>query len=133
MKSKILIVDDDPGIQDIFKIIFEKAGYEVMIESDGKSIGENKYDFPDIYLLDRHLSGTDGIDICIYLKSLPQTKNIPVIMVSASPDIASLAAAAGADDFLEKPFTIPDLLAIVQKQLKRSSLKTRIPAIVSTK
>jgi CheY-like chemotaxis protein len=133
MKSKILIVDDDPGIRDIFKLIFEKAGYEVIIESDGQAIEKNKHDHPDIFLLDRHLSGTDGIDICIYLKSRPQTKDIPVVMVSASPDISTLAPAAGADDFLEKPFAIPELLAMVQKQLKKASAKSILTAITSSK
>lgn len=122
MKLKLLIIDDDPGIQDIFKIIFEKAGYDVNVKSDGHFIMENNYPYPDVYVLDRHLSGTDGIDICIYLKSNPGTRHIPVIMVSASPDIASLAPAAGADAFLEKPFTIPDLLQTIEKQLKKISL-----------
>src|SRR5688500_14048010 len=103
MKKRILITDDDPGVQDIFRIIFEKAGYDVVIIANAREILDNKFECPHIFLLDKQLSGIDGLDVCRHLKSQDNTKNIPV-MVSATPGLDTLSKQAGADDFLEKPF-----------------------------
>lgn len=115
MKKKILVTDDDPGVQDIFRIILEKAGYDVVVHDNGNAILENNFESPNIFLLDKQLSGVDGLDICKYLKSKDETRHIPVIMISATPGLAPLAKNAGADDFLEKPFNLRDLLAIVAR------------------
>ena len=115
MKKKILITDDDEGIQDIFKLIFERAGYEVNIYAEASSILENKFACPDLFLLDRQLSGQDGLKVCRFLKNQPYTKDIPVIIVSATPGIEALANEAGADDFIEKPFQVKELLSLVEK------------------
>ena len=117
MTKKILIVDDNPGIQELLGIIFRKAGYTVCIESKGEAIIEGDFELPDIILLDRQLSGMDGLIVCGHLKRSTRTKDIPVIMVSASPDLKSLAPTAGADAFLEKPFDIKDILKLVESQL----------------
>lgn len=118
MKKRILITDDDEGVQDIFKIIFEKAGYEVEIFGEAISIFENKYKSPHLFILDKQLSGQDGLKLCAFLKKQASTKNIPVIIVSATPDIGKLALKAGADDFIEKPFQIKELLQKVEKWLR---------------
>jgi DNA-binding response OmpR family regulator len=115
-KKKIAIADDDPGVQDIFKIIFEKAGYEILNYGSGKDIYQNK-ELPSLYILDKQLSGMNGLDICIYLKGDHKTMNIPVIMVSATPGLEKLAKQAGADDFLEKPFRKKELLDMVGKYI----------------
>ena len=115
MKKKILITDDDDGIQDIFKLIFERAGYEVQVFGDAGSILENNYTYPDLFILDRKLRGHDGLKICKFLKSQNSTKDIPVIIVSATSGIKKLTEEAGADDFIEKPFQVEDLLSIVAK------------------
>ena len=115
MKKKILITDDDEGVQDIFKLIFERAGYHVDIYGEASSILENNYNCPDLFLLDRQLSGQDGLKVCKFLKSQSHTKDIPVIIVSATPGIAKMAQEAGADDFIEKPFQMKELLNVVAK------------------
>jgi len=127
MKKKILIVDDDPSILDILKIVFERAGYEVIIESDGQAILDNRYEIPDIILLDRFLSGIDGLDICRHLKNNLFTKHIPVIMVSASPDIAVTAKTAGANRFIEKPFEIAEILKCINDIVLNNPI--HIPAL----
>lgn len=121
MKYKILIADDDPGIRDIFKIILTKAGYDIEIKEDANEIFENKFSIPDLFLVDKLLSGIDGLDICRYLKSNEQTSHIPVIMVSASPDIGIAATKAGADDFVEKPFELSYLLKVIERNINRTS------------
>jgi CheY-like chemotaxis protein len=66
-------------------------------------------------VLDRQLSGQDGLKVCKFLKSQNTTKHIPVIIVSATPGIGKMAKEAGADDFIEKPFQIKDLLGVVER------------------
>ncbi len=115
-KKKIAIADDDPGVQDIFKIIFEKAGYETLSYVNGKELmQETNEQLPSIYILDKQLSGMNGLDICNKLKCDQKTKHIPVIMVSATPGIKEMAHKAGANDFLEKPFKTKELLEMVEK------------------
>jgi CheY-like chemotaxis protein len=60
------------------------------------------------------MSGIDGRDICKKLKEMPATSQIPIILVSASKDIAKSALEAGADDFLAKPFEIDELFNIIE-------------------
>jgi len=114
MGNKIFIVDDDPGIRDILKIIFERAGYDVTAEANVDRILQDDYTLPDIFLLDRFLSGVDGLEICRYLKSNLYSMNVPVLMVSASPDIGVMSISAGADGFIEKPFNMKELLSKVE-------------------
>ncbi|HJS53418.1 MAG TPA: response regulator [Chitinophagaceae bacterium] len=120
MKRKILVLDDDPGIRDIFKIILEKAGYDFEIIDDASEVLNNRFRIPDLFLVDKLLSGIDGLDICRFLKSNPKTDKIPVVMVSASPDIGVVAVKAGADDFIEKPFELTYLLRVIERNINRT-------------
>ncbi len=113
MKYKIVIADDDPGVLEIFQIIFEKEGYETITLSNPKPLLQNQYMDADIYLLDIQMSGMDGIEVCKYLKQHEQTKDKPVIIISANPGARALSEEAGADDFIEKPFLKRELLAKV--------------------
>lgn len=117
MSKKVLITDDDPGMQDAFRLIFERAGYETEVLSNANPILEGTAGVPDIYILDKQLSGVDGLDVCRFLKAQPHTADIPIIMVSATPDVARLAREACADGFLEKPFQQRELLAMVAELL----------------
>lgn len=117
MKQRVIIADDDPGIQDVFQIIFQRAGYDIIIYPNGDKLMENSFEVPDVFILDKQLSGFDGLEVCRFLKSQGRTKNIPVIMLSANPTIGDVAKKAGADDYLEKPFKINDLLSMIQKHV----------------
>ncbi|HRP57034.1 response regulator [Agriterribacter sp.] len=123
MAKKILVADDDPGIQDIFKLILESAGYTVEVISNGEDILRDNYTIPDLFLLDKRLSGIDGLDVCIYLKNQENTSHIPIVMISANPGIGALSQDAGADDFIEKPFDVPHFLEMIEKHLNK---KTRL-------
>ena len=113
-RIRIIVADDDPGIRDIYKLILENAGYDVEIKPDGEDLMTNQFTPPDLFLIDKQLSGFDGLDICKYLKTQRATKNIPLVMISASPDIGPLSKLAGADSYLEKPFDIKVLLDLVK-------------------
>ncbi|HEY9533540.1 MAG TPA: response regulator [Mucilaginibacter sp.] len=108
--KKIMIADDDPGIVDAIEMLLEFEGYQVTSTGDGADVLDLKDELPDLLLLDIWMSGEDGRDICKKLKQLEATKDIPVIMISASRDIKESAMAAGADDFLAKPFEMSELL-----------------------
>ncbi|UOE46336.1 response regulator [Mucilaginibacter sp. SMC90] len=108
--KKIMIADDDPGIVDAVEMLLEFEGYEVTSTVDGLTVLEMKEDLPDLLLLDIWMSGEDGRDICKKFKEDKLTRNIPVIMISASHDVRESAMIAGANDFLAKPFDMNDLL-----------------------
>jgi CheY-like chemotaxis protein len=110
--KKIIFADDDPTIQDVISLILED-NYEVTVYSTGDPLLKNDLVVPDLFLLDKQLSGIDGLDICRFLKSQERTKNIPVIMISAAPNIFQLARSAGADAAIEKPFPIRELRQII--------------------
>jgi CheY-like chemotaxis protein len=110
-QKKILVVDDEPDILEFLQIIFEDEGFVVVTADKGECLEKlNNGALPDLILLDMLLSGKDGREIVKYLKSREKTKHIPVIMFSAHPSAEQTARAAGADDFVEKPFDIDELL-----------------------
>lgn len=117
--KRIIFAEDDPSIQDAVKIILEKEGYNVITVADGKPILNNIHEPPDLFILDKRLSGVDGLDICKFLKTQASTSHVPVIMLSANPNILLLAKSVGADDALEKPFRMKDLNDMVAKYLDR--------------
>jgi CheY-like chemotaxis protein len=112
--KKIIFADDDPTIQDVISLILED-NYDVTVFSSGEPLLGTNYELPDLFLLDKQLSGVDGLDVCRHLKSQESTKHIPVIMISASPNIESLARSAGADNAIAKPFPIRELRQIIAK------------------
>ncbi len=110
-QKKLLVVDDEPDILEFLQIIFEEAGF--LVVTTDKTDNVEKFSdggLPDLILLDMLLSGKDGREIVKHLKSQEKTKHIPVIMFSAHPSAKETALAAGADDFVEKPFDIDTLL-----------------------
>jgi len=113
----VLITEDDPAILDALDIVFTRRGYKVVTYTNGTEILKNNFTRPDIFLIDRQLSGVDGLDICRYLKANPDTRSIPVIMFSASPHVFNLAIAAGADNFIEKPFSNKAVLDLVEQYI----------------
>lgn len=114
-KKKILVADDDPAIVDSLKLLLELYDYEVTTTVNGETIYKMKKEYPNLLLLDIWMSGQDGREICKYLKNNPETKHIPIIMISASRDISQSAKEAGADDFIAKPFSMDELLEKVEK------------------
>lgn len=115
MGKKILVADDDPAILDALQMILELEGYEVDTTADGQTIYKMKKEYPNLLLLDIWMSGHDGREICKSLKKDPLTKRIPVILISASRNLSNSAKEAGADDFIEKPFEMDQLLEKVRK------------------
>ena len=116
--SKVLIVEDEEAIADIEKDYLELSGFEVTICKDGTSgLAEALDGEYDICILDVMLPGIDGFEIC---KKVRETKNIPIIMVSAKKeDIDKIRGlGVGADDYIAKPFSIEILKAKILNMLR---------------
>lgn len=119
MNKKILVVDDDTAILEVVKIILEDNGYDVITTSQSNNITSlAKEHMPDAVLLDFLMPGANGKSVTQELKKHEETKNIPIIMVSANHDLSQTAKEAQVDDFLEKPFDIEDLLLVLKKHTK---------------
>ena len=119
-KKKILIVDDEPSIQDLLVFNLEKEGYKTMTASDGEegitlALSQN----PDLILLDVMLPKADGLTVC---KRIRQTMSkVPIIMLSAKGEEIDkiLGLEIGADDYMTKPFSIRELIARVKANLRK--------------
>jgi len=81
-------------------------------------ISDNLFEIPDLFLLDVYISNVNGSNICKEIKAKEALKDIPVILVSADTNFAQLCAQCGANDYLEKPFKIMELLTKVEKYLQ---------------
>ncbi|WP_149403651.1 response regulator [Dictyobacter arantiisoli] len=118
LPKSILVVDDDPDIVDFLRELLEMEGYSVATTARIDYIeGLPKRNLPDLILLDVFLSGNDGRDLVKYIKSQEGTRPIPVIMFSAHPGVETSVRAAGADDFLAKPFDLDELLKKIEAYL----------------
>lgn len=123
MKHLIMVVEDEEAIGLMLKYNLEKEGYDVVVESRGsKALSEVEKKHPSVILLDWMLPEMSGVEICKLIRSKPDIKNIPIIMLTAKGEeedkIKGLSA--GADDYVTKPFSIPELMARVKTQLRRA-------------
>jgi len=112
-----MVVDDDQDILDMVSQVLKMDGYNVYCTPDPRELLSIAEPLPDLLILDIRLGEADGSKICKLLKANDITKNLPVILLSASVDIKESADQAGADDFIAKPFKIEDLTDKVQKKL----------------
>lgn len=118
-QKTILVADDDKAIVDSITAILDHSGYEVLYVHDGTSVMQAVKAQPDLILLDIQMPGHDGQRVCQQLKRQASTKDIPIMIVSASTDVQAKAAQAGADDYLEKPFDMDILQQKVFNLLNR--------------
>ena len=106
MKSRVLIVDDDDVMRQLFRLVLERDGYEVAEAESGEQILARTVHFkPDVILLDVMMPRVSGLDVCRQLKSDSRTQHVPVIIVSAYSNAVTRAEGlrAGAIDFMNKP------------------------------
>jgi len=115
MKS-IVIVEDDVDLQFIFKSVLRRAGFDVKILSDGRSLPDYSM-LPDLFIFDIELPFITGLSLCKKVKVDPATRHIPVMIASASAELLVQANEACADEVLEKPFDPKVLVAKVRSLL----------------
>ena len=129
--KRILAIEDEIDILEILEYILIDSGYDVLASQTGDNIFEKVEEFePDLILLDIMIFNRDGREICKALKADERTKDIPVIMVSAHPDVVNTIEKVGANDFVSKPFDINKLLQKIEHQLGDESMSTFFSAVV---
>jgi EAL domain-containing protein (putative c-di-GMP-specific phosphodiesterase class I)/DNA-binding response OmpR family regulator len=119
--ERILIVDDDEDVLLIVQTILDNAGYTVALARNGREGVEKAMDnHPDLILLDVMMPELSGWEVCTTLKSAPETRHIPIAMLTVKSEIRDLITGmqVGADDYITKPFTRKKLLATVKRLLE---------------
>jgi len=128
--SRLLLVDDEPALIGVLKPAIEAAGFRVGVARDGaEALHITEHFEPHVILLDLGLPDVDGKEIISLIR---QRSEVPIIVVSARHQEGEKVAALdnGADDYVNKPFEIGDLMARIRAALRRSKLGTSVPAEV---
>lgn len=122
MKLKVLIVEDEAALVAMIRYNLEKEGFQCEEASDGpEAMIRIREDSPDLVLLDWMLPQLSGIEICRQLRRNPDTRNLPIIMLTARAEESDRVRGldAGADDYIAKPFSPTELMARIRAVLRR--------------
>lgn len=123
---RVLVIDDDPGMTDLLRIILSSNQMEVKVVNDGQTGLDCLNHFsPNIILLDVLMPEFDGWKVC---RKIKQINNTPILVLSAvdSPSMIAEALDAGADDYLIKPVTSTSLLAHIYNLVRRTTGELRL-------
>ena len=119
-RARVLVVDDDPEIVTFLATLLELEGIDSQVATSAAAALEKlRLAVPNLVLLDIAMPDRDGLDLCRELKSDPRTSEVPVFVVSARPgkDVVERALAAGAEQFIRKPFENTELIARIRDRL----------------
>ena len=125
MATKILVVEDDIAIRDMLLFTLKQSGFVCEAAGDGEAgLDALKLQQPDLILLDWMLPGIDGIEFIRRLRANEFLANIPVIMLTAKGESEDMVKglSVGADDYVNKPFSPPELMARIKAVLRRCNL-----------
>src|SRR5271169_6481954 len=123
IKPLVLIVEDEAPLVTLLRYNLEKEGFEVCSAGDGEEalvqVAERK---PDILLLDWTLPHVSGIEVCRQIRRAPQTRNLPVVMLTARGEELERVRGldSGADDYITKPFSLRELIARLRSVIRRA-------------
>jgi DNA-binding response OmpR family regulator len=121
MKPKILVVDDEPDLQELLEVNFSAAGFNVMLACNGaEALRKAQEKEPDLILLDVVLPGMDGLEVCRCLRQNAETSSIPILMLTARANEIDrvLGLELGADDYVTKPFSVREVVLRVKNLLR---------------
>jgi len=124
MNPRILIVEDEEALTLLLRYNLEAAGYDVETAARGDEADTRlKERVPDLVVLDWMLPGLSGIELCRRLRARPDTRQLPIIMLTARGEESERVRglSTGADDYIVKPFSVPELLARVSALMRRAS------------
>jgi two-component system phosphate regulon response regulator PhoB len=122
--ARILVVDDDADIRDMLRFKLANAGFEVHTEEDGETgLAAARELRPDLVVLDWMMPRMTGPEVCLALREEPEYAKTPVILLTAKAQEADVQRgfAAGADDYVSKPFSPRELVSRVQALLARAA------------
>lgn len=121
-KTRLLLAEDDPAMVELLRWTFEKEGYQVASTPSGEeALLLASETSPDIVILDWMLEELSGIEVCRRLRRMPESANLPIIMLTSRGEEADRVRGleTGADDYVTKPFSLPELTARVRAVLRR--------------
>ncbi|HEY5676796.1 MAG TPA: response regulator [Myxococcales bacterium] len=120
LRQRVLVVDDDAEIVTFLATLLELEGIESTVATSAAALEKLDHVLPSLVLLDIAMPDRDGLDLCRELKKDPRTRDVPVFVVSARPgkDVVERALAAGAEEFIRKPFENQDLIARIRERLR---------------
>ena len=124
MQQKVLVVEDEAAIRDMLAFNLRRAGYDVLSAATGMEARTSMVDqYPDVVLMDWMLPDISGLELTRQLKRDPETREIPVIMLTAraQEDDRVAGLEGGADDYITKPFSPRELLARIKVVLRRGA------------
>ncbi|HEX9392789.1 MAG TPA: phosphate regulon transcriptional regulator PhoB [Usitatibacteraceae bacterium] len=122
MNPTIMVVEDEPAIQDLIQINLEMGGYRVLTHDSAESALQHiQLELPDLALLDWMLPGMTGVDMARRLRSDSRTKSLPIILLTAKGEEEDKLRGleTGADDYMVKPFSVRELEARIKAVLRR--------------
>ncbi len=122
MPQKVLVVEDEPALQETLEYNLQRQGYAVVKAADGlAALDVARRERPDLIVLDVMLPGIDGFEVCRVLR---QEMSVPIIMLTARTEEVDrvVGLEVGADDYIVKPFSMRELLARIKAQLRRVRL-----------
>lgn len=122
MKSRILVVEDDEALGALLEYNLEKEGFAPLLVADGdEALLRIAEETPDLLVLDWMLPGTSGIEICRQARARADTRNTPIIMLTARGEEGDRVRGldTGADDYVTKPFSVSELIARIRAVLRR--------------
>ena len=122
-KPRVLIVEDEDAQAEVLRYNFDREGFEVLLAGDGdEAMLAAEEQQPDLVLLDWMLPGTSGISVCQQLRARPETRALPIIMLTARSEEGDRIRGldSGADDYVVKPFSPSELVARVRAVLRRA-------------
>src|SRR5205809_7604801 len=126
MSARILVVEDEEALTTLLRYNLDAEGYDVETVGRGDDADTRlKERVPDLIVLDWMLPGLSGIELCRRLRARPDTRKLPVIMLTARGEESERVRglATGADDYIVKPFSVPELVARVRALLRRANPK----------
>jgi two-component system, OmpR family, phosphate regulon response regulator PhoB len=132
MTARVLIVEDEAPLAELLRYNLEAEGFQVSHAESGEEaeilVAEER---PDLVLLDWMLPQVSGIELCRRLRARPETRAIPIVMLTARGEEGDRirGLSTGADDYVVKPFSLPELMARVKAILRRASPDRSPPAI----
>jgi len=132
MPATILVVEDEPAIQALIEVNLRRAGHAARLATDAESAKRMvQEELPDLVLLDWMLPGMSGVDFARLLRSVPRTRAVPIIMLTARAEERDKIEALelGADDYVTKPFSPRELMARIKAVLRRHAPQSTDDAV----